>query len=283
MHANFLPKPVALLMLMTVALSCAGANADVSSANPPTLAELRSGERALVVGGVANFGRFNFDAAGQSGEGAEQLGMDREIMRVLVQALGVKRVDFVTMNFGELEDALLSGRIDVIANNYWITPERQQKMSFTRPYYAGGGIASLFGAGGEYFDEPSKMSGRRVATLARSHSAGWSRQHIPDAVIIELTGLGEMDDMLRTGQADVLIGPATMFAESALASRGEDLYLYSILEPMQAALALRQGSAELVAAFDGVLASMEQDGSLAEIVKRDNKTLEAVSAQSIPE
>lgn len=283
MHANFLPKRVALLWLIAVAFGCASADADVSVPASPALAELRSGERALIVGGVANFGRFNVDAAGQSGEGAEQLGMDREIMRVLVRVLGIKRVEFVTMTFGELEDALLSGRIDVIANNYWITPERQQRMSFTRPYYTGGGVASLYRAGQTYFDEPAKMSGRRVATLAGSHAAGWSRQHIPDAVIIELTGLAEMDDMLRTGQADVLIGPATMFAESALASRDEDLYLYSILEPMQAALALRHGSAELVAAFDAELALMEQDGSLAEIIRRDNKTLEAVSVQSIPE
>ena len=283
MQANFLPRRVVLLWLITVSFGCAGANADVSPANPPTLAELRSGERTLVVGGVANFGRFNVDVADQSGDGTERLGMDREIMRVLVQVLGIKRVDFVTMNFGELEDALLSGRIDVIANNYWITPERQQKMSFTRPYYSGGGIAALYRAGGEHFDEPAKMSGRRVATLAKSHSAGWSRQHVPDAVIIELTGLAEMDDMLRARQADVLIGPATMFAESALASRDEDLYLYSILQPMQSALALRHGSAELVAAFDQQLSLMEQDGSLAEIIRRDNRTLEAVSAQSIPE
>lgn len=62
------------------------------------MAELRSGERTLVVGGVANFGRFNVDVADQSGDGTERLGMDREIMRVLVQVLGIKRVDFVTMN-----------------------------------------------------------------------------------------------------------------------------------------------------------------------------------------
>lgn len=272
------------LVLLAGAFMGDDARSDRNGTNTPTLAELQSGERPLVVGGVADFGRFNFDETGQvRQDDTRQMGIDREIVRALAQRLGIKRIEFMTMDFGELEGALLGGQIDLIANNYWITPERQQKMLFARPYYSGGGIASLWKEGHGFFDHPSKMSGRRIAVLSNSHSAHWSRKNIPDAEIVEVAGGSEMDDMLRAEQVDLSIGSATLFAESALASFDEDLYLYSVLEPKQAALALRLDAEKLVAALDRELAMMEEDGSLSVIISRDYKTLEAVSVKSMPE
>lgn len=275
---------ITLLLMISGALGGFDARSDSHLKSTPKLAELQSGQRALVVGGVADFGRFNFDSRGKTrADGAVQLGMDREIIRILSQRLSIKRVDFVTMNFGELEDALVDGRIDLIANNYWITAERQQKMLFARPYYTRGGIAALWKEGRGFYDHPSKMTGKRIAVLANSHSARWSRENIADAVIVELPGGKEMDDMLRAERVDLSIGSATLFAESALANRDEELYLYSILEPKQAAFALRHDAAELVAIIDGELGKMEQDGTLFGIINKDYKTLVAVSAKSIPD
>ena len=129
------------LVLLAGAFMGDDVKSDRNGTNTPTLAELQSGERSLVVGGVADFGRFNFDETGQVRQGdTRQMGMDREIVRALAQRLGIKRIEFMTMDFGELEGALLGGQIDLIANNYWITPERQQKMLFAQPHYSGGGI-----------------------------------------------------------------------------------------------------------------------------------------------
>jgi ABC-type amino acid transport substrate-binding protein len=68
--------------------------------------------------------------------------MDREIIRAAVKRLGIKQVDFKTMTFGKLGQSLLDGKIDLIANNYWPTPDRERLYAFTLPYFVRGGVGS---------------------------------------------------------------------------------------------------------------------------------------------
>jgi ABC-type amino acid transport substrate-binding protein len=87
----------------------------------PTLALLRSGARPLVVGGVSEYTPFNV-----VGPDGQLTGMDREIIRAAAERLGIKQVDFKTMTFSKLGQSLLDGKIDLIANNYWPTPDRER-------------------------------------------------------------------------------------------------------------------------------------------------------------
>jgi polar amino acid transport system substrate-binding protein len=87
----------------------------------PTLAELSSGERPLVVGGVSDFGPFNSVA-----NDGRLTGMDRDIIRAAGERLGIKKIEFKVMPFSRLGQSLLDGMIDLIANNYWITPDRER-------------------------------------------------------------------------------------------------------------------------------------------------------------
>ena len=86
----------------------------------PTLGALRSGARPLIVGGVSEYTPFNV-----VGPDGQLTGMDREIIRAAAKRLGIKQVDFKTMTFGKLGQSLLDGKIDLIANNYWPTPDRE--------------------------------------------------------------------------------------------------------------------------------------------------------------
>src|SRR5262245_46913993 len=104
-----------------------------------TLASLRSGSRPLVVGGVSEYTPFNV----VSPDG-QLTGMDREIIRAAAKRLGIKQVDFKTMTFSKLGQSLLDGKIDLIANNYWPTPDRERLYAFTMPYFVRGGVGSLW-------------------------------------------------------------------------------------------------------------------------------------------
>ena len=106
---------------------CLGGMIAIAQGQPePTLALLRSGTRPLVVGGVSEYTPFNV-----VGPDGQLTGMDREIIRAAAKRLGIKQVDFKTMTFGKLGQSLLDGKIDVIANNYWPTPDRERLYAFT--------------------------------------------------------------------------------------------------------------------------------------------------------
>jgi putative amino-acid transport system substrate-binding protein len=60
-------------------------------------------------------------------------GFEVDLMNALAAKTG-DTVEFSTMSFSGLIGALESGRIDTIANQITITPERQAKFAFSQPY-----------------------------------------------------------------------------------------------------------------------------------------------------
>jgi ABC-type amino acid transport substrate-binding protein len=227
----------------------------------PTLEVLRSGARPLVVGGVAEFAPFNI-----VGPDGQLTGMDREIIRAVAKRLSIKQVDFKTMAFSQLGQSLLDGKIDLIANNYWLTPDRERLYAFTMPYYVRGGMGSLWIEGTGPFDSAASMAGRRVAVFKGSYPESWVREHVPTAAILPVDGTSaELDDTLRTGQADIVVGFYTRQQGVLLKHEGDRRYKNALLQPMRAAFAVRKESKELREALDGVLKEMWADGSLNKI------------------
>ena len=223
----------------------------------PTLEVLRSGARPLVVGGVAEFAPFNF-----VGPDGQLTGMDRDIVRAAAKRLGIKQVEFKTMTFSELGPSLLDGKIDLIANNYWPTPERERLYAFTMPYFVRGGVGSLWMEGTGPFDNTASMAGKRIAVLKGSYPG----EHVPTATILPVeSGYAELDNTLPTGQADVVVGFYTRQRGVLLKHKDGGGYKNTLLQPMRATFAVRKDSKELREALDGVLKEMWADGSLNKI------------------
>ena len=244
-----------------LAVFLAGMIATAQGQPEPTLALLRSGARPLVVGGISEYTPFNV-----VGPDGKLTGMDREIVRAAAKRLGIKQVEFKAMAFSKLGQSLLDGKIDLIANNYWLTPDRERLYAFTMPYFVRGGVGSLWLEGTGPFDTAVSMAGKRIAVLKGSYPETWAREHVPTAIVHPVDGtLAELDDTLRTGQADVVVGFYTRQKGVLLKHKDGGGYKNALLQPMRAAFAVRKDSKELREALDGVLKEMWADGSLNKI------------------
>src|SRR4029453_4465315 len=245
----------------SLAIFLAGLVATAEAQSEPTLDQLRSGARSLVVGGVAEFGPFN-----HVGPDGQLTGMDRGIIRAVTQRPGIKQGDFKTLTFSELGPSLLDRKIDLIANNYWPTPDRERLYAFTMPYFVRGGVGSLWVEGTGPFDTAVSMAGKRIAVLKGSYPEIWAREHVPTATILPVCcTYVELDDMLPTGKADVIVGFYTRQRGVVLKHKDGGGYKNALLQPMRAAFAVRKDSKELREALDGVLKEMWADGSLNKI------------------
>src|SRR5262249_10033775 len=227
----------------------------------PALAKLRSGERPLVVGGVADFGPFNVVA-----KDGRLTGMDRDIIRAVAEQLGIKKIEFKVMPFSRLGQSLLDGTIDLIANNFWITPDRERLYAFTRPYYVRGRVGSVWLAEAGPFDSAATMAGKRIATFKGSYPETWAREHVPTATIIPVDGTAtELDGTLLSKQADLIVGFYSRKKALVRTGSGDVVYRNALLQPMQAAFAVRKQCEELRQAVDSTLEAMWADGSLNKI------------------
>src|SRR5262245_25685400 len=227
------------LLLVTVMLlvACFEGTIAIAQGQPePTLALLRSGARPLVVVGVSDYTPFNV-----VGPDGQLTGMDREIIRAAAKRLGIKQVDFKTMRFAELGPSLLGAKIDLIANNYWPTPERERLYAFTMPYFVRGGVGSLWVEGTGPFDTAASMAGKRIAVVKGSYPETWAREHVLTAIILPVDGtLAELDDKLRTGQADVEVSFYTRQRVVLLKHKNGGGYKNELLQPMRATFAVRK-------------------------------------------
>ncbi len=89
-----------------------------------------SQKRVLVVGMEAAFKPYEFrDASG------EIVGFDVDIVDALVEMLGWE-VQYQDMAFDALIPALVAGKIDMIASGLSKTPQRAERIDFSRSYYA---------------------------------------------------------------------------------------------------------------------------------------------------
>lgn len=92
----------------------------------------------------------------------ELQGFEVDFMNAVGEETG-DQIEFVTMSFSGLIGALESGRIDTIANQITITPEREAKFAFTQPYvYDGAQVVVKAGNEGE-ITGPESLKGKSVA------------------------------------------------------------------------------------------------------------------------
>jgi len=89
-------------------------------------------------------------------------GFEVDVMNAVGEQAGLD-VSFETMSFSGLIGALESGRIDTIANQITITPEREAKFAFTQPYVFDGAQVVVKAGNEETIQGPEDLKGRTVA------------------------------------------------------------------------------------------------------------------------
>ena len=92
----------------------------------------------------------------------ELQGFEVDFINAIAEETG-DEVNFVTMSFSGLVGALESGRIDTIANQITITPEREAKFVFSQPYVFDGAQVVVKAGNAQSIGGPEDLSGKTVA------------------------------------------------------------------------------------------------------------------------
>lgn len=201
--------------------------------------------------------------------GGELQGFEVDLMEAVGAETG-DEIEFVTMSFSGLIGALESGRIDTIANQITITPEREAKFAFTQPYVYDGAQVVVKKGNEEDITGPESLKGRSVAVNLGSNFEELLN-NLPYADEIDIrtyetniaqdTALGRVDafvmDRVSSGQ---------LIAESPLplALAGKPF------DEIRNALPFRNDEAgtALRDKVDAALTKLKEDGTLAEISQK---------------
>lgn len=241
------------LALLTLALGCQlptdGSPADTARAPLVVASDLDN----MPFAGVDELGR--------------PVGRDVEMMEALAEALG-REIEWKRRPFETLLPAAQGGYVDVVCATLGITPERAEKVSFTRPYFETV-IQVVVRAGDGEPRSWQDLVGRKVAAGRDTTSERALITTLPStqAVLENKSGLNAAERLL-VGEVDGVVMDGPNAAELVRSSEGALALLEPPLATERYGLALPLGAETLRAALDRALEAMRRDGSLEALNRR---------------
>lgn len=218
------------------------------------------GGREVVVGTEGTYPPFSFN------EGGELTGYDIEVIKAVADEAGWQ-LRFVQSQFDALFGALDSGRIDVIANQITINPEREESYAFSEPYtYSRGVIVAKKGN-----DSISTLADLKGLTTAQSATSNWSQVAKDAGAKIEnVEQFAQAADLVARGRVDAIVNDNIAVLDY-LATTGDDQIEVvgdAGEEVGEQALAFRQDDEALVREADQALDALRADGTLTTISEK---------------
>lgn len=179
-------------------------------------------------------------------------------------------VNFVTMSFSGLIGALESGRIDTIANQITITPEREAKFAFSQPYVFDGAQVVVKSGNEDTIASVADLSGKTVAVNLGSNF---------EQLLGELPNAGEID--IRTYESNIAQDTALGRVDAFVMDRVSSAQLIAE-SPLPLALAGKPFSeirnalpfrndddgAALRNKIDAAIVTLKENGTLTEISEK---------------
>jgi len=183
--------------------------------------------------------------------------MMEEVARILERPLEWRRVPFE-----ELLPAAARGEAEVVCATLGVTPEREQEVAFSRPYFVTS-IAVVVRRGDGEPQRLEDLSGRRVAAGAGTTSERALRQRLPDCTpVIENEADLSGAERLLAGEVDALVMDAPNAEALVREGAGRMVRLAESLAVESYALALPKSERATLARVNAALEILYRQGRL---------------------
>jgi ABC-type amino acid transport substrate-binding protein len=206
----------------------------------------------------------------------EASGIDVDIHKAVLDWMGIKTIKYDTMPFGQLIPAMLSKRIDIVATNIHVTPDRLKVVDFTGPaWWYGPAIIVQKGnpLGIKSLDD---LNGKEVGAVAGSAQDEYAR-HIGATTIPFQTDAEEFPSIVQ-GRVKIVLEDNVLFYNYMKANPDAPIEIVpnvSLPEELilgygygYARYATRKEDCTLRAAYTQGLAELRGDGTISAILKK---------------
>lgn len=213
-----------------------------------------SEESVIKVGTEATYPPFTYKDKG------ELTGYDIDVLNESAERAGYT-VEYEPMDFKGLVTALDAERIDMIANQMSITPEREEKYAFSDPY-AVSGAQVIVASDNEDIQSIDDLEGKVVGSTQGSVYAKLAED--AGAEVKYYKGANQVLQDLQVGRLDAALNDR-LFILTELEKTGYDVKAVGdVFNKSEAGYMTRQDS-DVLDQLNDALAEMKEDGTMAEI------------------
>jgi len=218
-------------------------------------------EGVLTVGSDIPYPPFEFR------EGGELVGLDIDLIKGIGERLELEVSDenIVDTSFDTIFTQLAGARFDVVVAASTITPEREEEVNFSDPYYNSQQSLTVE-AGSDLASIEDLAEGDVIGVQNGTTGKGYAEENVPEGVEIRSFKQGpDGYTALEAGQVDGVVNDEpTALAE--IEARGDTLELVETIDTGESyGIAVDPNNEELLEALNEALAEMIEDGSYQEI------------------
>jgi His/Glu/Gln/Arg/opine family amino acid ABC transporter permease subunit len=225
-------------------------------------AQAADGDRIVRVGTEGTYPPFTY----KDPRTQKLTGYDIEVVEAVAKKAGW-RLQFVQSTFDALFPALDANRIDVIANQVTINPEREARYLFSTPYtYSHGVIVTAVGT-----KDIRSLADLKRRTTAQSETSNWAQvARDAGAKVQSVEGFAQAAELLVQGRVDAIVNDNIAVLDYLASTGSKEIKIVGNAgdEISKQALAFRKSDTALRDEADKALADLAKDGSLAKISEK---------------
>ncbi|MGC9469026.1 MAG: ABC transporter substrate-binding protein [Anaerolineae bacterium] len=217
----------------------------------------QAGDQTLVVGTSADYPPYEY-----VDEDGNYAGFDIELMEEIGKRLG-REIEWQDIAFDGLIGSLQSDKIDAIIAAMSATPEREEQVDFTDPYFIGADAIIVAEGSDITINANEDMAGYSVGVQSGTIQEQWIAENIEtDLSTYERAEQAIMD--LKSGRIDI-VAMDYFTALSFIEQGGIELALKTEFAGEHMSIAVKEGNTELREELDGVIDELQAEGFIDEL------------------
>ncbi|MBO8137385.1 MAG: basic amino acid ABC transporter substrate-binding protein [Desulfotomaculum sp.] len=202
-------------------------------------------------------------------ENGEFVGFDIDLIKAIAEEQGIE-IELKSLGFDGLIPALQTGQIDIAISGMTIKPEREEKVSFSLPYYEAGLIMAVRSDNNE-ITKPEDLAGKTIAvqigTTGADKANEFKEKYGAKVKTYNTTDLVFME--LINGGADAVINDIPV-TKHYIAEKGKDKVklVGDLLQGEYYGIAVAKNNTELLETINDGLLKLKENGKFAELYKK---------------
>lgn len=248
-----------LLAIGGIAAGCGGDDDDDDGEAAVETADLELlTDGTLVVGSDIPYPPFEF------GDAPDYEGFDIDVVNEIADRLELE-VEIRDTPFDTIFRDLQQGRFDLVASATTITPEREQQVAFSEPYFSAD--QSLMVKEGSEIETAADLGGQTVGAQSGTTGLEYARSETDAATVRNFPEITPAFNALQNEQVDAVINDFAISKDAE--DTYDDLVVVERLETDESyGLAMQQEATNLQEAVNQALEEMFEDGTYADIYRR---------------
>ena len=203
-------------------------------------------------------------------EDGEYVGLDMDLGRAIAEYLGLECV-YTNIDFDGIIPAIVAGgQADAGLSGISITPEREEQVLFTDPYYIDNQAVAVMSDNTEITeDNASEALNNEAVTIAvqsGSTGADFAAENFPNAEQLPFPNFTDAFAAVQAGQADAVCGNKAVVDQMLAGAYSDEHTVLTSATGEEYAIAVSQDNPDLVDAMNEAIAALTEDGTLDEII-----------------